>query len=143
VVEALDSLQWILFPFSTDEKSFHLLNKMISQLGFDPDSRKFEGVEIRDDPGEDIPYYYFADRLSALFAELANPTPRTWLDKRMARRSSERNKTLLAYLGIIVAVIFSSAALVVTSYQTWVSYQAWQHPVVSPAGPLSETAVSG
>jgi len=37
-------------------------------------------------------------------------------------------------VGVIFAVVLGMASLAVSSYQTWIAYQAWQHPV-APANP--------
>ncbi|KAJ2987490.1 hypothetical protein NUW58_g4478 [Xylaria curta] len=130
LLEVLDSTQRILFPLS-DAKSRRLLRSLISNndCSFDPETEKFEFSTVCN-PGEEvIPYIYFADQLEELFQELQSPQPRTWLEKQMQRRSSARYMMLATLIGVAFAVLLGVLALILSSVQTWIAYQAWKHPV--------------
>jgi hypothetical protein len=129
-LEILDSIQKILFPLN-ETKSQSLLEFLTSPNagGFDPDCLRFESVDIRHKEEKDIAYYYFGSRLMELHQELENPRPRGLLEKWVERRSGARYVMLATLAGVIIAVFLGIAGLAVTSYQTWIAYQQWQHPV--------------
>jgi len=130
VLEVLDSLQAVLFPL-TDKKSRRLLNSYTSSGMFDPDMEKFEFGAIRN-IGEEhgtIPFLYLADRLSELYAMVQNPPPQGWLESRLERWSGNRYMMLATLIGVVFAVFLGMLSLVVSSYQTYIAYQAWKHPV--------------
>jgi biotin transporter BioY len=77
-----------------------------------------------------VAYVYLADRLAELHDELKNPRPRGWLERQMERKSGARYMMMATLIGVIFAVILGMASLAVSSYQTWIAYQAWQHPIV-------------
>lgn len=64
-----------------------------------------------------------------LFDEIENPKPRgfvqTWLDQ----RSRSRHVMLATLAGLLIAVLLGFLGLVVAMLQTWISYQAWKHPI--------------
>ncbi|KAI1775446.1 hypothetical protein F4818DRAFT_50245 [Hypoxylon cercidicola] len=132
VLEVLESLQGILFPLS-DQKSKRLLQRLVYTNGFDPEILQFEFASIRRAEEENIRFVYLADRLSELYNESQNPQPRGWLQKRMERWSGSRYMMLATLVGVIFAVLLGIASLIVSSFQTWIAYQAWQHPVAQPA----------
>ncbi|KAM7220164.1 hypothetical protein V8F06_004492 [Rhypophila decipiens] len=114
VIEVLDSIQGILFPLA-DRKSRGLLQSLFSSIR---------------NPGEEtITYIYFADRLSDIYNEVQNPRPRTWLERQVERKSGARYMMMATLIGVIFAVLLGMASLAVSTYQTWIAYQAWQHPV--------------
>ncbi|KAH8587049.1 hypothetical protein B0O99DRAFT_39470 [Bisporella sp. PMI_857] len=128
-LEVLDSIQKILFPMN-DTKSRAFLGSLISKSGFDPDTSRFESVEIRTAEEKNISYYYFGARLSELFDELQNPTPRG-MEKWFERKSGARYVMMATLVGVAIAVLLGIASLTVSSYQAWLGYQQWQHPVSS------------
>ncbi|KAI1763324.1 hypothetical protein GGR53DRAFT_372554 [Hypoxylon sp. FL1150] len=132
VLEVLESLQGILFPLS-DRKSKRLLRRLVCTNGFDPEIMHFEFTSIRRAEEENIRFVYLADRLSELYNASQNPQPRGWLQRRMERRSGARYMMMATLVGVIFAVLLGIGSLAVSSYQTWIAYQAWQHPVVQPA----------
>lgn len=79
----------------------------------------------------DVPFIYFGERLMDLHAELDNPTPRGSFEKWLQRRSDARHVMFATLIGVILAVVLGTAGLCVTTYQTWISYQTWKHPVTS------------
>ncbi|CVL02690.1 uncharacterized protein FMAN_00192 [Fusarium mangiferae] len=128
VLEVLDSLQGTLFPLS-DPRSKKLLRSLISKCSFDPDILNFEVSSVRRVGEESVPYVYLADRLADLYNELQTPRPRGWLQQSMQRKSGARHVMMATLIGVIFAVLLGIASLAVSSYQTWIAYQAWKHPV--------------
>ncbi|KAF5619019.1 hypothetical protein F52700_11879 [Fusarium sp. NRRL 52700] len=128
VLEVLDSLQGTLFPLS-DPRSKKLLRSLISKCSFDPDILNFEVSTVRRVGEESVPYVYLADRLADLYNELQTPRPRGWLQQSMQRKSGARHVMMATLIGVIFAVLLGIASLAVSSYQTWIAYQAWKHPV--------------
>ncbi|KAK0625828.1 hypothetical protein B0T14DRAFT_425123, partial [Immersiella caudata] len=130
-LEVLDSIQGVLFPLS-DPKCKMILKSLIHSCSFDPDIVNFEYGSIRRRPGEEnIGYIYLTDRLSDLYAEVCNPQLRGWLERRIERKSGARCMMLATMIGIVFAVFLGMVSLAVSSYQTWIAYQAWQHPVAA------------
>ncbi|KAF4444772.1 hypothetical protein FACUT_427 [Fusarium acutatum] len=128
VLEVLDSLQGTLFPLS-DPRSKKLLRSLISKCSFDPDILNFEVSSVRRVGEESVPYVYLADRLADLYNELQTPRPRGWLQQSMQRKSGARHVMMATLIGVIFAVLLGIASLAVSSYQAWIAYQAWKHPV--------------
>jgi hypothetical protein len=85
-LEALDSVQKVLFPLS-DAKSRALLQSLVSTASFDPDCLRFESATIRNADEKEISYHYFGARLADLYEELENPQPRGWIEKWLERKS--------------------------------------------------------
>ena len=83
---------------------------------------------------ENIPYVFLADRLSELYNELQNPRPRGWLQRQMERKSGARYMLMATLFGVLFAIFLGIASLAVSAYQTWITYQAWQHPIL-PSNP--------
>ena len=79
---------------------------------------------------ENVAYFFLADRLSDLYNEMQNPQPRGWLGRFVERRSGARYMMIATLVGVIFAVFLGMLSLAVSSYQTWIAYQAWQHPVL-------------
>ena len=127
-LECLDSIQKILFPLS-DSKSRSLLQSLISTSAFDPDCLRFDFVSIRNNEEEEVAYHYFGAKLTDLYEELINPTPRGWVEKWLERRSGARYVMMATLIGVVFAVVLGMAGLAVGAYQAWVGYQQWQHPV--------------
>ncbi len=131
ILEILDSVQDILFPLS-EPKSKRLLRALVNTCSMDPDITNFEYSSIRKMGEEKISYVYLVDRLSDLINELQNPRPRGWLERQMERKSGARYMMMATLIGVVFAVILGILSLAVSSYQTWIAYQAWQHPVAPP-----------
>ncbi|KAK0637025.1 hypothetical protein B0T17DRAFT_587998 [Bombardia bombarda] len=132
VLEALDSIQGMLFPLS-EPKSKRLLQSLVRSCSFDPDIVNFEYSSIQRLGEDNIRYVYLADRLSDLYNEVRNPTPRGWIERQMERKSSARYMMMATLIGIVFAVLLGIAALALSEFQTWIGYQAWQHPVEPPS----------
>ncbi|KAI3321071.1 hypothetical protein HD806DRAFT_211702 [Xylariaceae sp. AK1471] len=153
LLEVLTSTQQIIFPLS-DAKSKRLLRSLVkdSDLAFDPELLDFEFSSLTyttltskdgskplgsEDTtqmrttNEDISYVYLADRLAELLAELRDPSPRTWWDKELQRRSGARYMMMATLIGVLFAVALGALSLLVSVFQAWVSYQAWKHPTLT------------
>lgn len=128
VLETLYSVQEILFPLN-DEKSKALLRSLVSKERFDPDCIDYESASFRSKSEGNIGYYYWGARLADLYEELENPTPRSWVEIWLERKSGARYVMLATLIGVVFAVLLGIASLAVGGYQAWVSYQAWKHPV--------------
>ncbi|KAK4206090.1 hypothetical protein QBC37DRAFT_461288 [Rhypophila decipiens] len=106
-----------------------VIESLVNSCSFDPEIMKFEFSSIRNPGEETITYIYFADRLSDIYNEVQNPRPRTWLERQVERKSGARYMMMATLIGVIFAVLLGMASLAVSTYQTWIAYQAWQHPV--------------
>ncbi|KAL2211712.1 hypothetical protein CC79DRAFT_216955 [Sarocladium strictum] len=132
VLETLDSVQAILFPLS-EPKSKALLKETIASCSLDPEISNFEYSAVRNTGEEKISYVYLADRLAGLHHELQNPRPRGWLERVVERKSGARYMMMATLIGVLFAVLLGILSLGVSSYQTWIAYQAWKHPVATPS----------
>ncbi|KAF9878593.1 hypothetical protein CkaCkLH20_04085 [Colletotrichum karsti] len=128
MLEVLESLQGVLFPLS-DKKSRKMLASYVANGAFDPDVQNFEFVSIKNKGEETVPFYYLSTRLSELHHELLNPKPRGWLERQFERRSGARYMMMATMIGVLFAVFLGFLSLALSSYQTYIAYQAWQHPV--------------
>jgi hypothetical protein len=120
-------VQKVLFPL-WDAKSKSLLQSLVSTASFDPDCIRYD-TDIRAADEKEIPYHYFGSRLADLYEELENPQPRGWVEKWLERKSGARYLMMATLIGVIIAVLLGFAGLAVSSYQTWLTYQAWKYPV--------------
>jgi hypothetical protein len=109
-----------------------ILKHLVSTSGFDPDCLRFESEAIRTQDEQNVSFYYFGERLAILLDEVENPRPRGLLEKWLERKSGARYVMLATLAGVVFAVLLGIAALAISGYQTWITYQAWQHPVVAP-----------
>ena len=131
-LEILDSIQNVLFPLA-DPQSRILLRSLAKSCSFDPDILNFEFRSVRNPGEENISYAFLASRLSELYNEMQNPQPRGWVGKFVERRSGARYMMIATLVGVVFAVFLGMLSLGVSSYQTWIAYQAWQHPVSPPS----------
>lgn len=113
-------------------KSRALLKSVVASCSFDPEVSVFEFSLIRNPGEERISYMYLAERLASLHHELQNPRPRGWIERQLERKSGARYIMMATLIGVIFAVILGFLSLAVSSYQTWIAYEAWKHPVASP-----------
>lgn len=132
VLEALDSIQKIVFPYS-DKKSQSILTSLVSSSSFDPDCLRWESAVFRNSDERDISYRYFGARLAELYEEVQNPRPHGRVEKWLQRRSGARHVMLATLAGVLIAVLLGVAALAVSIYQAWIGYQAWKHPILQPS----------
>lgn len=126
-LETLDSLQRILFPLESRSQAY--LRSLVSRQSLDPDCLRFGSSTYRHDHENDVSYQYWGSRLMDLYDELENPKPRKLWDIWLERKSKARHVMLATLVGIIIAIILGVLGLVVGIMQTWISYQAWKHPV--------------
>ena len=128
VLEVLESIQGTLFPIN-DPKSRAELRSLIRRSGFDGDAEHFEHAALRNSDEQRVEYRYLSSRLLELYDELQDPKPRGWLEEWLERRSGGRYLMLATLIGVIIAILLGVAGLSVAIFQTWVTYQAWKHPV--------------
>ncbi|KAI5459333.1 hypothetical protein BGZ63DRAFT_361417 [Mariannaea sp. PMI_226] len=125
-LEALDSVQKVLFPFGSDSEQV-LLN-LVSEQSFDPDCLRYDSAACRREDEEDISYKYFGGRLVDLYEELQDPSPRGILEKWLQRKSGARYVMMATLVGVIIAVLLGILGLAVGIFQAWVAYEAWKYP---------------
>lgn len=128
MLETIDSLQNILFPMD-NKKARELLDRLMKKKQWDPELREYDLGATGIGGGGTIAYHYFAERLSELHDEMENPSPRGWLERRFERRKADRYMMMATLAGVVFAVLLGMFALIISCIQTWISYQAWQHPV--------------
>ncbi|KAI1856356.1 hypothetical protein JX265_011603 [Neoarthrinium moseri] len=83
-LEALHSLQMILFPFGTDSEL--KLRRLVAKQSLDPDCVNYDFVAY----DEDFPYRHFGTRLMELYDEVESPSPRGIMEKWFERKSGAR-----------------------------------------------------
>ncbi|KAI8716660.1 hypothetical protein NCS52_00960200 [Fusarium sp. LHS14.1] len=127
VLEVLDSLQNVLFPF--DSASEQILHDLVSKGSFDPDCLQYDAAVYRGEAEGDFSYRYFGNRLVDLFEELEDPSPRGILETWFQRKSGARHVMMATLIGVIIAIILGILGLVLGIFQVWVAYEAWKHPV--------------
>ncbi|KAF7922397.1 uncharacterized protein EAE97_011139 [Botrytis byssoidea] len=129
VIEVLDSIQKVIFDVA-DVKSRELLLSLTSTstCNFDPDILRYESASIRNAEEQDIQYQYFGARLVDLHQELMNPTPRGF-EKWFERKSSPRFVMMATIAGVLFAIFLGLLSLALGSFQAYVGYMAWKHPV--------------
>ncbi|KAK1756989.1 hypothetical protein QBC47DRAFT_378211 [Echria macrotheca] len=128
-LETLDSLQKIMFPLEPESQA--MLRSLVSKQALDPDCLRFGSTSYRREGENDIKYQYWGSRIMDLYDEIENPRPRGYLETWLERRSKARHVMLATLVGVMIAIFLGMCGLVVGVFQAWVSYQAWQHPVVS------------
>jgi hypothetical protein len=129
VLEVLKSTQQILFPL-WDSESIDLLQLLVKSSSFDKDILNGQDTSFLRDDEEKIEFQYLGQRLSEIYEEIQNPRPRGWLENWLERRSGARYVMLATVAGVMFAVFLGIASLAVSSYQTYLSFQAWQHPII-------------
>ncbi|CEJ91034.1 hypothetical protein VHEMI06775 [[Torrubiella] hemipterigena] len=129
LLETLTSLQEILFPLS-DPRSRALLDTLVTTNSFDPDISVYvyDSIRVEFEDSQVMSYVYLTDRLADLYAELQNPSPSGWLERALERKSSGRYVMMATLGGVVFAVVLGLLSLIVSIYQTWLTYQAWKHP---------------
>ncbi|CZR62772.1 uncharacterized protein PAC_12669 [Phialocephala subalpina] len=136
-LEALDSIQKILFPL-TDPKSKKLLLSLTSTstCNFDTDILRYDSVSIRKPDEYNISYRYFGTRLADLHQELENPTPRG-VEKWFERNSGARFVMMATIAGVIFAIFLGLLGLGLAAFQSYIGYMAWKYPVQAVSIPQS------
>lgn len=124
-LEALHSLQMVLFPFSTDSEL--ILRQLVKKQCLDPDCVNYDFAAY----DEDFAYYYFGSRLLELHDEVENPSPRGLMEKWFERKSGARYVMMATFVGVMIAVVLGILSLALGIFQSWVAYEAWKHPVTA------------
>ncbi|KAI8257331.1 hypothetical protein K4K56_007368 [Colletotrichum sp. SAR 10_98] len=132
MLEVLESLQGVLFPVS-DRKSRKMLASFVKSGAFDPDIQNIEFDTIKNKGEETVRFVHLAKRLEDLHHEVLNPKPRSLLERQLDRHIGTRRMMLATLIGVLFAVFLGLFSLAISSYQAYIAYQAWQHPM-SPAG---------
>jgi hypothetical protein len=132
-IEALDSIQKVLFPL-TDPKSKELLLSLTSTStgNFDTDILRYDSVSIRKPDEHTAQYHYFGARLGDLHHELMNPTPRGF-EKWFERNSGARSVMMATISGVVFAILLGLLGLGLGGFQAYTGYMAWKHPVQPPS----------
>lgn len=86
-------------------------------------------------PGEETSYAYLTDMLMERHREVEDQAPRGWQKRRLEHGSGARHMMMAMMVGVTFAVVLGMASLEMTSYQSWIAYQAWQHHVAPPVTP--------
>jgi len=89
---------------------------------------RYESAKYRKQD-EENPYHYFGSRLAELYDELQNPTPRSWFQTWLERKSGARYVMMATLIGVGIAIVIGLLGLGVATFQAWVAYQQWKHPV--------------
>jgi uncharacterized membrane protein YdfJ with MMPL/SSD domain len=84
---------------------------------------------LRTEDEKDLCFQYFGERLALLLDQVENPRPYGFVEKWVERKSGARYVMLATLIGVIFAVLLGLLAIALSSYQTWIAYQAWKHPV--------------
>ncbi|KAH8649061.1 hypothetical protein BX600DRAFT_442333 [Xylariales sp. PMI_506] len=124
-LEALHSLQMVVFPFGTDSEL--ILRRVVAKHSLDPDCTNYDFATYEDD----FTYRYFGSRLLELYDEVENPSPRGLMEKWFERKSGARYVMMATFVGVIIAVILGILSLAVGIFQSWVAYESWKHPVTA------------
>ncbi|KAK6333702.1 hypothetical protein TWF730_003885 [Orbilia blumenaviensis] len=126
-LEALDSIQKIIFPLS-DPSAVTLLQRLVVDKNFDEDCLRFEASAIRQPHETNTRYLYFGARLADIYDELENPTPRGFIS-RWAKRKGAGHANIATIVAVVIALIFGLVTLGLGGFQAWISWQQWKHPI--------------
>lgn len=99
-------------------------NQSYNPNGLRIDSRQYRRAEEKT-----VQLRYWGARLDDLFEHMQNPTPKSYVEKWIERRSGARYVMMATLGGVVFAVILGMLGLAVSIFQAWVGYQQWQHPV--------------
>jgi hypothetical protein len=126
ILEVLDTIHIVLFP--PEPESYKLLDHLVARKGFDSALLSGVSTPYRKENDAPVPYQYFGERLAALDAEMQTPSPHGWLQRRL-KRKSDTYMVMATLIGVCIAVMLGTLGLVVSTFQAWVAYQQWKHPV--------------
>ncbi|KAI9705799.1 MAG: hypothetical protein M1820_005047 [Bogoriella megaspora] len=132
-LEILDSIHKILFPLA-DRKSRKMLKNLIRNHSFDDDIIKYESAAFRNPYERDMDFLYLGQQLQELIEEVEHPRPHGRVSKLIQRNSHSRHMMMATLAGVAFAVLLGFLALIVTSFQTWITWQQWKHPIENPPG---------
>jgi hypothetical protein len=126
ILEVWHTVHTVLFPLDT--RSQKLLKRLVTKEGWSKGLLTDLPASDRENNDIGFEYKYFGRRLEDLHKELQNPTPHTWLQRRLKRRSEDYMLMATMY-GVIIAVTLSLLSLIVAILQSWIAWQQWKHPV--------------
>ncbi|KAL3443966.1 hypothetical protein BJX65DRAFT_320303 [Aspergillus insuetus] len=129
LLETLHTIQFILFPISSDKggKSTRMLKALMRKHGFDPNARVDEGL-IRKDVPPKFKYEYWAHRLKILYHLAKSPPPRNWVVSWIERHTSERNALTVAIVGLFLSAFFGLLTCLIGGAQLYIAIVAWKDP---------------
>jgi hypothetical protein len=134
-LEALDTIHEILFP--SDHESQALLESLMNNQGVGGDLERYKWACYQ--PEAKRKYPYFGERLSTLYEEVLDPSPRNalelWLEKKSSSKNAQRNMLLVTMIGVILTVVVGFFSLVVAVFSGWIAWQQWKHPVTGGSIP--------
>lgn len=126
ILELLDTIHEVLFPISKD--SHDLRTSLVERHNFDKGLITYISKQYRSPDDPDISYTYFADRLEALNDELQQPAPHGRMQRWLTRRTNTY-MLMATMIGVFVAVVLGFLGLLVSTFQAYVAYQQWKHPL--------------
>jgi hypothetical protein len=71
-------------------------------------------------------YPRWGPRLEALYEEVNNPSPTTWLGRYSDRRKSPRHSYVLTYLAVVLAFLLGIITIALGIIQVLISYCDWK-----------------
>ena len=126
ILEVLDTIHIVLFP--PEPESYKLLDLLVARKDFDSGLLSGISTPYRGEHDAPVTYQYFGERLAALQAEMQTPSPHGWLQRRLQRKS-DTYMVMATLIGVCIAVMLGILGLAVSSFQAWIAYQQWKHPV--------------
>lgn len=117
----------MLFPLRNRE-STKLLKFLTQKKNFDTDILVYAFRTLCNDNERKAEYGYFASELGDLYNEQLEPTLRgaqKWWEKKSGAR--------YVMMVTIAGFVFIFLALALAAFQTWISWQQWQHPITPTA----------
>jgi hypothetical protein len=127
LAETLHSIQAILFHFD-DRRSSRILERLITKHGFDEGCAQVEGYKIFDD-ADHLEYWYWGERLAALYNFTRERPPRNKLERWMKWQTSESNAFAVALAALLISIVVGLLSLGLGGFQAWIAWQAWKDPV--------------
>ncbi|KAK4106358.1 hypothetical protein N658DRAFT_16379 [Parathielavia hyrcaniae] len=127
LAEMLHSIQAILFHFD-DRRSGRILERLIAKNGFDEHCAKREGYKRFDD-ADQLEYWYWGERLAALYQFAHERPPRNKLERWMKWQTSESNAFAAALVAVLISIVVGILSLGLSGFQAWVAWKAWKDPV--------------
>lgn len=135
LAETLHSIQIVLFHFD-DDRSSHILERLIDRDGFDEHCSQADGYKILDD-ADKLEYRYWGERLAALYNFTRERPPRNKLERWMKWQSAESNAFVVAVAALVISIVVGILGLGLASVQTWVAWEAWKTPVSNDDEPTA------
>ncbi|KAH4036935.1 hypothetical protein HBH98_127650 [Parastagonospora nodorum] len=135
LIEALATIHKILFP---EETELDYLDSLVAKGVFDRDLQRRQWTDRDSDDNSPVTFVYFSNQLNMLYDEIDDPSPRgrleSWFDRKSRAKSANRHMLMATMIGVFIAVTIGLLSLGVATFQAWVAYQQWKHPVQSGDG---------